>query len=360
MAAVAELPDAGVITRLGRGVIVGPGAPAPALWSGADRVVIDAAVLDDPADAVDALHRHWSQRIPVVVELQCSADELRAPETEPDRPPYALSPRFEFGRERLYFLARANNYDDRVGRMVWGPTVEAQRLGAAVSDVADVVLADGTPAWCDGGPRAGATPVPERHRLIHRNNLEQRTLAADLSVATGAELAADQLAAVVHDTGAARVIAPAGSGKTRVLTERFRLLVDRGWSPGSITAVAYNVRAKDTMRARLSDMPEAASRRGRTLHALGNDVLRRAGGNTTLIDEWEMRRRIEALVPVKPRANTDMYAPYLEALSEVRLGLVDPNLMESQRDDVAGFGAMFDEYRDKLHADRAIDHDEQI
>jgi DNA helicase-2/ATP-dependent DNA helicase PcrA len=360
MAPVAELPDAGVITRLGRGVIVGPGAPAPEHWAGADRVVIDADALHDPSAALDGLHRHWSQRIPVVVELQCSADELRAPETEPVRPPHALSPRFEFARERLYFLVRANNYDHRVGRMVWGPAVEAQRLGATVSDVADVVLADGTEAWCDGGPRAGTTLVPAGHGLIHRNNLEQRRLGVDLSVATNAELAADQLAAVVHDTGAARVIAPAGSGKTRVLTERFRLLVDRGWSPGSITAVAYNVRAKDTMRARLADMPEAATRRVRTLHALGNDVLRRAGDNTSLVDEWEMRRRIEALVPVKPRANTDMYAPYLEALSEVRLGLVDPNVIEARRDDVAGFGAMFDEYRDKLQADRAIDHDEQI
>ncbi len=55
-----------------------------------------------------------------------------------------------------------------------------------------------------------------------------------------------------------------------------------------------------------------------------------------------------------------MYAPYLEALSEVRLGLIDPNVVEAQRDDVAGFGAMFDQYRDKLHADHAIDHDEQI
>ena len=295
----------------------------------------------------------------MVVELQCSADELRAPETEPVKAPYALSPRFEFGRERLYFLARANNYDDRGGRMAWGPGLEAQRLGAVVSDLADVLLDGGRPAWCDGGPRAGATAVPGGHVLVHRNSLEQRLLDPDRAVTTNAELAADQLAAVVHDTGAARVIAPAGSGKTRVLTERFRLLVDRGWSPGSITAVAYNVRAKDTMRARLADMPEGARRRVRTLHALGNDVLRRAGGNA-LIDEWEMRRRIEALVPVKPRANTDMYAPYLEALGEVRLGLVDPNVIEAQRDDVAGFGAMFDEYRDKLHADRAIDHDEQI
>ncbi len=250
-----------------------------------------------------------------MVELQCAADELRAPETEPERPPYALSPRFEFGRERLYFLTRANNYDDRVGRMVWGP----DRRGAAARRdrrrrLADVLLADGTPAWCDGGPRTGTPSVPDGHVLVHRNNLEQRVLGADRSVTSSAELAADQLAAVVHDAGAARVIAPAGSGKTRVLTERFRLLVDRGWSPGSITAVAYNVRAKDTMRDRLADMPEGARRRVRTLHALGNDVLGRGMGNSALIDEWEMRRRIEALVPVKPRANTDMYAPYLEAL----------------------------------------------
>ena len=251
-------PTPGVVTRLGRGVIVGPAAPAPEHWAGADRVVIDDAVLRDPAAALDALHRHWSQRIPVVVELQCSADELRAPETEPTRPPYALSPRFEFARERLYFLARANNYDDRVGRMVWGPTVEAQRLGAATA-------------------RGRRRATRRRHaRVVRRRSARGRhrrcptvtcssiattssnaSSTADRAVTTHAELAADQLAAVVHDTGAARVIAPAGSGKTRVLTERFRLLVDRGWSPGSITAVAYNVRAKDTMRARLADMPDA-------------------------------------------------------------------------------------------------------
>ena len=114
------------------------------------------------------------------------------------------------------------------------------------------------------------------------------------------------------------------------------------------------------MRERLADLPEGARRRVRTLHALGNDILRRANGNSNLIDEWEIRRRIEALVPVKPKANTDIYAPYIEALGAVRLGLVDPNHVEAQRDDVAGFGAMFDEYRDKLHADGAIDHDEQI
>ncbi|HXT19777.1 MAG TPA: UvrD-helicase domain-containing protein, partial [Thermoanaerobaculia bacterium] len=41
-------------------------------------------------------------------------------------------------------------------------------------------------------------------------------------VAPHADLAADQLAAVSHLAGPARIIAPAGSGKTRVLTERLR------------------------------------------------------------------------------------------------------------------------------------------
>ena len=149
---------------------------------------------------------------------------------------------------------------------------------------------------------------------------------------------------------ARRACSPNGSGCSSTAAGA------RARSPRSRTTCAPRTRCS----ARLADMPDGARRRVRTLHALGNDVLRRAGGNSALIDEWEMRRRIEALVPVKPRANTDMYAPYLDALSEVRLGLVDPNVVEAQRDDVAGFGAMFDEYRDKLHADRAIDHDEQI
>src|SRR5205085_12124393 len=116
-------------------------------------------------------------------------------------------------------------------------------------------------------------------------------LTPDRSAETDADLAPDQLEAVLHDAGPARVIAPAGSGKTRVLTERLRLLTRRNWSTRSITAVAYNVRAKDTMRARVTDLSDDAIGRIRTLHSLGNDVLRRGNGNSTLVDEWDMRRR---------------------------------------------------------------------
>ena len=99
---------------------------------------------------------------------------------------------------------------------------------------------------------------------------------------------------------------------------------------------------------RLADVGPGALRKVRTLHALGFDIVRRARDIRDVLDEWDVRRRIEPLVPVRPRANTDVYAPYLEALGEVRLGLVAPERVEARRDDVEGFAAMFDEYRDTL------------
>ncbi len=66
--------------------------------------------------------------------------------------------------------------------------------------------------------------------MVHVDSIELGRLAvAPPPIAPTADLAPDQLAAVAHGAGPARIIAPAGSGKTRVLTERLRHLVaDRG------------------------------------------------------------------------------------------------------------------------------------
>jgi DNA helicase-2/ATP-dependent DNA helicase PcrA len=238
--------------------------------------------------------------------------------------------------------------------------VLATRFGATEGGPADVLLPDDRPAFLDGGPR-GTADAPEGHALVHRVRVEAGSLTPDAEVTTEATLAPDQLAAVTHRGGPARVIAPAGSGKTRVLTERFRLLVaGRGYGAGPVCAVAYTGRAKAEMEQRLADLGDGPRRKIRTLHALGFDVLRRSRAVRDVLSEWDVRRRIEPLVPVRPRANTDVMAPYLEALSEVRLGLVNPDGVEAKRDDVEGFAAMFETYRERLHADGAIDHDEQI
>jgi len=66
------------------------------------------------------------------------------------------------------------------------------------------------------------------------------------------------------------VIAPAGSGKTRVLTERLRhLTVDRGLERETLLAVAYNKQAQLELQDRTRDV----SPRIRTLNSLGLWVL---------------------------------------------------------------------------------------
>ena len=71
-----------------------------------------------------------------------------------------------------------------------------------------------------------------------------------------------------------------------------------------------------------------------------------------VIDEREIRNRIEPHLTLQFRANTDALRPYLEALEEVQLGLRSPELVERQRGDVEGFAEMYDAYRDGPRARR--------
>jgi DNA helicase II / ATP-dependent DNA helicase PcrA len=384
----------GAIAALGRGVVVSRGQPAPAGWGDAPRVTIDETTLARPDAALDELQRAWGERRPVVVELSVDAAALRAPEID-DRPPYELPPTFELQRERLAFLASANNYDGRGPELAWWPTWKAIRLGARLPDPddpgvpagsCDVVLADGTAVWCDGGPRGPIawTEASLRRPILHRVNLEDDSTRVDRdeqqepdgdrtppSSASGSPssptarprstLAPDQLEAVLHPAGAARIIAPAGSGKTTVLTARLRhLLVDRGWDARHVSALAFNVRAKDEMQARLGDLPETARRKVRTVHSLGWEVLRRSRRGLEVVDERTVRTIVDDVFAPPHRANADPAAAYLEALSAVRLGLRDPASVEAASDELDGFTAGFDRYREILAERSWVDHDEQI
>ena len=92
--------------------------------------------------------------------------------------------------------------------------------------------------------------------MLHAIAVEHGSLATPSPNVSDADLADDQLAAVTHAGGAARVIAPAGSGKTRVLTERARHLVNVWNLPSSAVAlVAFNKRAQLEMTERTADLP---------------------------------------------------------------------------------------------------------
>jgi DNA helicase-2/ATP-dependent DNA helicase PcrA len=344
---------------LGRGVVVRTGGPPPAPWAGAPTVTIDDATLDDPGPAVRTLHELWARRAPLVVALGVDPARFREPQSLPVEP-WALDPAFEPWFDRLHFLVWANNYDARGDEPVWWWARKAERLGATptADGPADVRLPSGEDAWIAGGPRGPATVNDAR--IVHRETVDLGRLTTAAQVAAPvADLAADQLAAVAHGAGPARVVAPAGSGKTRVLTERLRhLVVDAGVERETVLAVAYNRKAQEELEARTQDFGP----RSRTLNSLGYWIVGRARGTTPrVLDELEVRRLIDRLAPPAPaRLNQDRIGPYIEALSEVRLGLRKPGVVEDSRDDVPGLAALVGPYREALRDAGAVDFDEQV
>jgi len=352
---------------LGRGVVILAGQAVPEPWAAAPVVSIGEETLGEPGPTVVSLHASWATRRPVVIELAIDAARFREPAAWPVEP-WTLPPEHEPWLDRLHFLVWANTYDARSDELRWWWATKAARLGAEATPdgPADVRLPDGTLAWIDGGPRTCIPavdlvgPAGIDAALVHSESVDlDRLTIVPEPCAPSADLAPDQLAAVAHGAGPARVIAPAGSGKTRVLTERLRHLHrDRAYERGATLAVAYNVKARDEMVERTTDVGP----RIQTLNGLAYRLLAdHRGSAPPVLDEREVRRILDGLAPKRrPRVNTDPLGPYLEALTTVRLGLRDPADVELERGDVPGFADMVDPYRRELKRKGVVDFDEQV
>ncbi|HEX4245315.1 MAG TPA: ATP-dependent helicase, partial [Acidimicrobiales bacterium] len=345
--------------------------------------------LEEPGLALDSLHAAWADRRPVVIELDVPTDELRGRQ-RCHEPPYRLTPAFELELERLQFLVWANAYDARGAEVIWWHGRKAARRfaneGVSLGGDGDITLVDGTPVFIDGGP-SHPPQLGSGSKVIHRWNAEAGVVrfarhappglampGAELGgtgldgtgrdgVASASALAPDQLAAVIHGSGPARIIAPAGSGKTRVLTERLRHLVaDRGIDPAAVTVLAYNAKAADELRDRCADIVAPGGPDIRTLNSIGLSICNQSeeGGRLRVLDEAGARDLVGSVFEIRHRANTDTVVPYLEALSAIRLGLVHPDQAEEMFPDAAGVADGFDRYRDALAAAQAVDFDEQI
>ncbi|MEZ5260964.1 MAG: ATP-dependent helicase [Acidimicrobiales bacterium] len=359
--------------ELGRGIVLEPGAEVPAPWAGAPELAVGP---DVTIEVANELARCWATRTRFVARWSGppTADD-QDPYPVPDRDertPWDLGVGFELTAERVAGLLRLHAVDARSAAAArYRPAELAVVRRATPIDgpgPAELRLADGTAAVVDGGPLVPVTlaAAPEV-AVVPAALIEAGRLRPLVGATTTAELAADQLAAVGHLGAGARIIAPAGSGKTRVLTERARLLLaGRQVPPSLLTLVAFNVRAAEEMRSRTTDLPELHIR---TLNSLGLAIAngsgpfaaRADGRRLATIDETDVRRILEGLVRFPRRAGTDPAAPWLEALAAVRLGLRQPAEVEAAfGGDVDGLAAVLPAYRAELDRRGALDYDEQI
>lgn len=356
-------------THLGRSLLCSPGTDIPSPWVDAHRI---SASIDADDETVDRLHQAWRQRERVVVEWSGPL-----PDNQPilDEPFHQLAPDTDLPGERLRFAITANAVN------ILGDTVSFEPIDLAVANGAEVDPSgrirprSGDRAWLvpDGGPlegfradQIGPEPLVARPHLVGGRLTPIRT---DPPGST-AELAPDQMAAVEHRRGPTSIIAPAGSGKTRVLVERTRHLVTNlGVAPSTVCLVAYNRRARTEMAQRLDD---TGGLNIRTLNGLalaiatgmGRFATPRWAQSTlaTTIDEHQVRRILERLTPSKARrAQSDPLEAWVDALSACRLGLRDPSEIESAfGNDITGFPSVLADYREYLNESNLVDFDEQI
>ena len=357
---------------LGRSVLVSPDQPVPGPWVQAPRLAVRTSEPD--AGAGRRLRAAWHDRERLVIEVD---GPLPGREPALERPWWEWGPGLTLTDEVWHHLLTANAVDARdPDRLRFALRDRALELGArpaAGHEPGDVTTSAGDPAWCDGGPLDCFEPADlDGAALIPAVNVAAGRVTALHPCEPVADLAPDQRRAVGHLGGSACIVAPAGSGKTRVLTERARWLVrDLGVAPSAVCLVAYNVRARAEMQARTADLDGLEVR---TLNSLALAVCNGTGpfarpaahGRVEVIGERDVRDLLHNLVGERaPRrrrkAMTDPLAAWVEALSSSRLGLRDP--AEVERDfapDVDGFADVAPAYAEALEERGAVDFDHQI
>jgi DNA helicase II / ATP-dependent DNA helicase PcrA len=201
-------------------------------------------------------------------------------------------------------------------------------------------------------------------------------------------LSAEQVAAVRATHGPALILAGAGSGKTRVITERVSFLVsDLNVDPAEILAVTFTNKAADEMRRRIEEHlgPGARAAWIMTFHALCVRILRRhpeeaglsknfvifdqdeslsmvkrAIASLGLSDKTYAPRRVLSLLSMqkngRPYSEADVRDYRIEVLNELA-GRYDAGLRAAHAvdfDDLLAFSARLLEESDVLERDRRL------
>lgn len=181
------------------------------------------------------------------------------------------------------------------------------------------------------------------------------------------ELNEDQEVAINHISGPMRVLAPAGSGKTKTIVNRIVNLVNNGIDEQQILALAFNKKAGDEMSERLVDKFGLTNVNIKTFHSFGNDIIKQTlkwrfnGNNQEKITRALLGKSVEKYEKIVYKRNKDCLDEYLAMLSKVKNDLTPINemILETENKSI-NFQYIFDEYMKNTFENNFYNYDDMI
>lgn len=186
-------------------------------------------------------------------------------------------------------------------------------------------------------------------------------------------LNSQQMAAVQYIDGPLLVLAGAGSGKTRVITQKIAYLINTcGYSPKSICAVTFTNKAANEMRARIATVLPVASRRGlkvATFHTLGLSMMKRdlelchLKKGFSIFDSEDCLQVLRGFLPANKANERDFIMQIQQNISRWKNDLLSPDQVAQRAPDRALFAEaalIYPRYQQALKAYNAVDFDDLI
>jgi ATP-dependent DNA helicase Rep len=161
------------------------------------------------------------------------------------------------------------------------------------------------------------------------------------------------------------VLAGAGSGKTRVITEKIAYLVKQGLAARHIAAVTFTNKAAREMQSRVFKLLHAQQSRGlrvSTFHSLGLDILRaehkHLGYKTgiTLFDEQDKNALLKNIISHSVNNfDSDAIEQYAGLIGQWKNSFITPEQVEDKL-----LASLYQDYNRCLKAYNAVDFDDLI
>lgn len=183
------------------------------------------------------------------------------------------------------------------------------------------------------------------------------------------KLNAPQLEAIHYLDGPLLVLAGAGSGKTRVITQKIAYLINEAqFDPRQIAAITFTNKAAREMGERVGHLMEGKSTKGLTVstfHSLGLNLLRKEAVHIGYKPQFSILDSADATKIISDMLTTTdkMEIRRVQSLiSRWKNGGADPGMAEAQASDEAEAHAarLYRGYQDTLTAYQAVDFDDLI